>query len=398
MVLSAGLGAVFWWVAARLFSAHSVGVAVAAITTMSLVASLSFVGAGTVLIRDLHAAAGSKVRLAGTAVLASGAVAAVAGTAAGIGAGAVNPALAEIGGSLIGLTVFVIGVALTTMSKVVDEILLGLLRSVLVLSRNALFSVTKIVAVAIAAFLASPDQPLVIYVAWTISIVVSLSVIVPMLRRHWRPSLSFSWVDLKGIAPAAAGHQVLNTTLELPSLAIPAAVGLFAAPATTAQFYMAFMLASAAFFIPTGLSGSLYAVGARRPELMLRQARMTIGLALVATAAAVVGMIVLSEPLLRLFGDAYGDAAGIAPWLAAASIPLIVKDHFQVVARIRFRERLAVVVCGAGAVVELAAATVGLVAGGLPGLAIAWLAAVTVESLVMGSLMLTVARSPARRS
>jgi O-antigen/teichoic acid export membrane protein len=148
------------------------------------------------------------------------------------------------------------------------------------------------------------------------------------------------------------------------------------------------MLASVSFYAPHALSQTLYAVGSRSMELLAEHTRFTAGLSLLSGLATVAGLTVLAEPVLSLFGPQYAEAAPIVPVLAAVAIPILVKDHFTVVYRIRHREHAALALCGGGALLELGAASFGLAAAGLAGLAWAWLLAVAGESLVMGPPLL----------
>src|SRR5262245_44850587 len=52
-LLTAGLGAIYWAIAARLFPAAAVGLGAAAISTMTLLAQLATFGLGTVLMGEL---------------------------------------------------------------------------------------------------------------------------------------------------------------------------------------------------------------------------------------------------------------------------------------------------------------------------------------------------------
>src|SRR5205814_638190 len=52
-VLTSALGFVFWWLAARTYSAEIVGLAAAATSAMSLLGNLAVLGLGTLLIAEL---------------------------------------------------------------------------------------------------------------------------------------------------------------------------------------------------------------------------------------------------------------------------------------------------------------------------------------------------------
>jgi O-antigen/teichoic acid export membrane protein len=391
MVLGSVLGAAFWWLATRIFAPETVGVAVGSLSAMSLVASLSLVGAGTLLVRDIHRAGAQATALVGTATITAGTVAAVVGALFAIVAPAINEELRGLAASPLTVALFAAGVALTTIAGVLDEVLLGLLRAKLRLLRNGVFNVAKIAVLVAFGLVIMVEQPMLIYGAWGLGVLISLAVLAPLALRAWQSRPLFSWTVLRRMAPAAVSHQALNTALGLPAIGIPVAVALMVSPVTTAQFYIAFMLASMSFYAPHALSQTLYAMGSRSVDRLWDHVRVTAGLSFAAGVASVLGMLVLAEPILSLFGPQYAAAAGIAPVLAAVSIPIVVKDHFSVVFRIRKQEGYALTLCALGAAAELAAAVIGLAIAGLAGLGIGWLAAVALEALVMGPAVLRAA-------
>jgi O-antigen/teichoic acid export membrane protein len=392
MVLGAVLGAAFWWVAARLFSPQAVGVAVASLSLMSLVGSVAMVGAGTLLIRDLHQAGTRRNVLAGTAIIGAGALAAVVGIGVALVAPLLNTELADLSASAFSIAIFAAGVGVTTAAAVVDEILLALLRARLRLLRNGVFNVAKLAALAIAGVALGAAGSLGIYAAWVAGVVVSLVWLLPFVRTRLFDGPLFSWAALRELAPSAVAHQALNTAIDLPALGIPVAVALLMPPETTAQFYIAFMLASVAYYLPTALSQTLYAIGARAVDQLWQHARVTIGVSFAAGLSATVGLAVLAHPILSLFGPQYSAVSGIAPLLAVISLPLVVKDHFQIVFRIHRRERFALAALAVGAALEVGASVAGLLIGGLVGLAIGWLVAATLEASFMTPALILIAR------
>lgn len=392
MVLGAVFAAAFWWLATKLYTPHTIGVAVASLSAMALVASLCMVGAGTLLIRELHRPGAQMAALIGTATITAGTVAAIAGALFAIAAPAINPDLRDLATNPLTVGIFAAGVALTSVAIVLDEVLLGLLRARLRLVRNLVFNVGKIVLLVAVSLLVAGEQPVLVYGVWTAGVLISFLVLAPLVARSRRPRPLFSWVLLREMMPGAVSNQALNTALDLPAIGIPVAVSLLVRPEQTAQFYIAFMLASVSFYAPHALSQTLYAVGSRSADQLWEHTRVTAALSMAIGIAAVVGMVLFATPILSLFGPQYVSASGFAPLLAAVSIPIVIKDHFSVVFRIQRREVYAFILCTLGAVAELAGAVIGLLSGGLVGLAVGWLIAVLLEALLMGPPLLHAVR------
>jgi hypothetical protein len=110
---------------------------------------------------------------------------------------------------------------------------------------------------------------------------------------------------------------------------------------------------------------------------------LTFGLSIAAAAAGAIGLAIVGASLLNVLGGAYADAAEALSILAIAAVPMVVKQHFQVLMRIRGQLRNATIACAIGGVLELVGAAVGLTDGGLVGLALGWLAALGLEAATM---------------
>jgi len=177
-----------------------------------------------------------------------------------------------------------------------------------------------------------------------------------------------------------------------PTLGMPAMVALVGTRAEIATFYIAWQLTSLAFFAPLALSQALYTIGARDVNRVGQQARITIGLALVGGIATVAAIWLLSRPLLGLFGKDYEAVAWVVPLLALGVFPLVIKDHYHIMQRIRGNTRRAGGVILLGGVAELAAAVCGLLLFGLLGLALGWIGVLVIEAAFFGRTLVQMIR------
>jgi O-antigen/teichoic acid export membrane protein len=173
---------------------------------------------------------------------------------------------------------------------------------------------------------------------------------------------------------------------------MPAMVALVGTRAEIATFYIAWQLTSLAFFAPFALAQALYTIGARDASRVGEQARITLGLAFVAGIATVAALSLFSHPLLGLFGHDYEAVSWVVPLLALAVFPMAIKDHYQIIQRIRGKTRLAARLLLLGTVAELAAGVCGLVLFGLRGLAFGWLGVLVVEAAFLGRTLAQIIR------
>ncbi len=119
------LGAVFWWLAARQFSQHSVGLAGAAVSAMTLLGFVATIGLGTALIGELPRHRGREHGLINAALLASAATGALLGAAFAMIAPLISSGFDPLRQSWIWVLVFSFGVALTALTIVLDLALVG---------------------------------------------------------------------------------------------------------------------------------------------------------------------------------------------------------------------------------------------------------------------------------
>jgi O-antigen/teichoic acid export membrane protein len=379
------LGFVFWSVAARLFPAVAVGDAAAYASATMLLGSIASLGLGTLLVAELPRHPGKERSLVVAALAAVGVAGTILAGVVAIIASRLSPQLATLIDSVEDIALFATGVALTAIASVLDQVLVGVLRGGLQFTRNTVFSAAKLVLLVLVGVLALEDDGSGIYATWVVGIAVSLALmfVVSAAKRvdlKGRPDFAI----LRTLAPAALSHHGLNLTLQAPGLLLPLLVTAVLTSAGNAYFYIAWMTASLFFAGPGALATVLFAVGVRTPGGLETRMRFTIASSLAIAAAANVGLLAGGQFVLGLFGRAYAENAGETLRLfAIAMFPLIVKNHYVAVSRVRGRTGGAAVWLALGGLFELVLAGAGAQLAGLTGVALGWLAAQCVEALLL---------------
>lgn len=394
-VVTSGLGFVYWWLAAHLFTAESIGLAAAVISAMTLLGTIGMLGLSALLIVELPRYRGREGSLIATALLVSAAAGAVLGLVFALGSAPVLPEFASLTGSPLVVALFAVGVGLTALTLVLDQALIGLLRGGVQLTRNAIFSATKLGALAGIPLLLTPSAT-AIWCTWVFGVVCSLAgllVLAPRAGaspRRWLPA----WSLFRGLRRRAMTHYLLDLSLEAPPLAMPLIVTAVLSPTSNAYFYTASMIAALLAMAPISLANATYAVGAHAPEQLPQRLRFTLALSVLLVAGANVVLFVLADPFLRIFGAAYADEA---VWtlriLSLMVFTRIVLVSYDIVCRLRGRILLATIVVGIGGIVELALAAIGGLLGGLTGFALGWLGGACLQAIVMLPTVVNAARS-----
>ena len=391
--VTSALGFVYWWVAARQFPPEVVGFASALLSAMALLGTLGMMGLGTLLIGELPRRKDDTASLLTTAALVAGAV----GTALGVGfalvASWVSPDFQPLGANPVAVALFALGVALTAVTLVLDQALVGMMRGPMQLGRNFVFATVKLLLLVVFAASVLRTYTLAIYLTWVLGNLVSLVLLVSLGLRQGRPArFRPDRSLLRSFGRAALGHHALNLALQFANLALPLVVTATLSVTTNAYFYTAWMIAGFVFTLPFALTVVLYAVGAADPTALARKIRFTLGVAFLAGVGANAALFVVSGFVLQFFGTTYAaEAKAPLQILALGVFALIIKDHYVALCRIQSRVLVASGRIAAGGCLELAGAAAGAMTGGLTGLTVGWLAAVSVEALLMALPVVRVA-------
>lgn len=379
------LGFAAWWLAARLFAPAEVGLASAAVALMALLATVSSLGLGTLLMGELPRQPERAGPLISTALLCCTGVGLLLGALCGWLAPALAADLAPLASGPLQIGLFSAGVAVASVAVVLDQALVGLLRGGLQLRRNIAFAVGKIVLLPLALLLPG-DRALAIYALWTSSALLSLIGLVRHMPasarpwRAWRPRPAL----VGQLGASALSHHALNLTLQAPAQLLPLVVTATLSAEHNAGFYVAWMLASFVCMVPVSLASVLYSIGVGRPEVLAAKVRTTLAASLAVVIVACAVLVIGTPAILGIFGPHYAaEASWCLRIVALGALPAIVRAHFVAICRIERRTLRAALFTALGGGAELGCAAIGAQLGGLTGLALGWLVAVTAQSALM---------------
>ena len=381
------LGFVYWWLAARQFSPEAVGLASAAISAMTLIGTFGMLGLNTLLIGELSRQKGQEVSLISAALILVGGVGGCLGIVYAFVAPYLSTDFQVLAASIGNVALFAVGVGFTSITLVLDQALIGLLRGGLQLWRNTLFAGVKLAALFVAGLWLSHAVGLTIYATWIIGNAFSLAALAGfvIVKRGWPGRIYLpQWELLRKLGPAALKHHALNLTLQAPPLILPVLVTVLLSATVNAWFYVSWSLSSVANTISVALALTLYAVSSAQPSALARKIRLTLGLAFIACLLANGVLLLGTRQVLGLFGHSYSEqAAWSLRILSLESFPFIIKNHYVALSRIRGQVARTTLLTIATGLLELAGSAVGARLGGLNGLSLGWFAAMCVEAVFM---------------
>jgi O-antigen/teichoic acid export membrane protein len=310
--VTALLGFGFWLIAARILPAVYVGRAAAIVSAMLLIAVVTNLGLGQVLISRLSSrATGRAWSLTVTTSLFVTTLASIAG---GLLAAALLPLLIpELKGSLrlASFAILPLGVAAIACSQVLDYACIAERQARPSFLRNAAAAVLRLVLIGGAAIgpLASATWLLAIWVISFLAIDLHGIVrILPSLGHDFELTLAGWRRELAEIRRLIAGHQGINLGSQASAYLLPVIVSARLGPTDNAYFYATFMLATGLFFIAPAISNSLFAEGAHHPDRLQNDlGRAGRYIAFIAVPPALF-LLIAGPTLLGFFGADYADA------------------------------------------------------------------------------------------
>ncbi|HEU5226844.1 MAG TPA: oligosaccharide flippase family protein [Ktedonobacteraceae bacterium] len=387
MLVTSLSGFAYWWVAARYFSTEAVGLASAATSALMLISTFCLLGLGTLLITEIPRNEGKAGPLISTALLFVGGVGFVVGLICALLITFISPSLHPIGDDIPNIVFFGFSIAIASVTSVVDQVTIALLKGSLQFWRNVIFSLAKLVLLYIVGRWLSDETGMTIYATWTIGTILSL---LPLLvlavwkNRHKMSNFLPQQSLLRKLGASAFQHHILNLIIQAPTRILPVLATALLSTSMTAWFYIALMIANFVFSITLSLTTVLHATNAAERSTLGQKARLTIFLGAFTSAVTCVVLLVGAHPILRFFGESYAEqAAWPLRLLALGAFPLIIKNHYIAIRRIKDEITNAMIPIAFGSVLELILAAVGAHVGALVGLSLGWIIALCLEAIVM---------------
>jgi O-antigen/teichoic acid export membrane protein len=379
-VAMSALGFPFWVLAARNYSATTVGESTTIVSAMTLVSGLGQLGMAGVLIRYIPGAGRRSWRLvglsyAGTLLLTLALAAAAAATA-----GLWSPPVSFVAHDWGWFALFVAANLIWTIFSIQDSVLAGLRQTHWVPIENIVFALAKL-ALVVALAVALPHSGIVI--AW---ILPGLILIAPVngaifgrfLPRHVRDtSDSVAQWHFNDIRRFVVGNTV-GATLSLSGVfVLPIVVAGRAGAAHAAYFFMPWTLIYGLALLAASMATSLVVEAAFSESEIVAHARSTLRNLLRVIVPISVGILILAHPLLSVFGPEYArEGTGLLRILAVGAVPNAVVAVGLSIARLRHDGRLVAVAQSTVAIL-----TVGISAALLPS-----------EGIVVAGIAYTVAQ------
>ncbi|MEM7337563.1 MAG: phosphotransferase [Actinomycetota bacterium] len=387
-VVSAGLGFLFWIVAARQYSAADIGLAAAAITAMILISDFAHIGLRTGLVRYIPLVGGNAKDLLIRSYVLAAVVSAIAGGVFLLGLDIWAPALIDLRSSAVGSTLFVLACAFWVLFLLEDSVLLALRQTPWVPVENGVFGLIKILMLFPLAGLAGWAGTYGVFVAWSLPVFAVVIVVNGAIWRYlddqiargmltkrrsypMREVLSYSLVDW-------SATSVRTGVIGVIPLIVLAQLG----EVSNAYFFLAWTIAYSVYLLSANIGDALVTEASYEAEAIDRHTRHSALLSLAVSTPIVIVAVVGAPWILQAFGPEYAEGADtVLRLLLIGAIPNVVSRTY--IGRLRAQKRM-LKALGFESVLSigvLGLSWIGLILWGIDGVGMAWLIALTLAAI-----------------
>lgn len=394
-------GLVFWLVAARLYNADSVGLAAAAIASLTLLGVIANLGLGIGLIRFLPMAGpgDAQTHLINWCLSLTGFMSLVAAAIFLAGLPMWSTALMPLREQPAVLLAFVVFVVFWALHGLQGLIFIAFQRTEFILGKNLLHSLIRVGLVA-ALVVTFPD--LGILYAWAAATIVVVIVVaisfVPRVYPLYRPYFSVLRPPPLSFLRFSLSNGLSTVIQILPATLLPILVVNLLGTWDNVYFYVVWSFGLLLITPSMAFSQSLFAEGSHDERGLARAVRR-IALPLFAiTGIAALVILAAGDKILLIYGRDYSEnGAPLLRLMAIASIPAMISNVYLAVLRVR-RETIRILVAvGLLSTSTLISAYVLLQHWGITGAGASWLIGQTAVASVALIHWLTV-NTKSRRS
>ncbi|MFF8676404.1 lipopolysaccharide biosynthesis protein [Streptomyces sp. NPDC015237] len=381
--VSAVLGLGFWLVAARYYSEEAVGQGSAAIAAMRLLASITATTMIGAVVRFVPRAGRATGPLVWRAYAASSVVVAVAAVVFLLTLDLWGASYAPLGTAAMG-TLFVLACVAWALLTLQDGVLTGLRKAEWVPAGNAVFSVGKLVLLAV---FAASLPVLGIFVSWAVAIAFSTVPLGWLIFRRLIPRQAEADRDVEPPEPREMGRFLAGDSLgALFSLAminlLPVMVAVNFSAAQNGYFYVAYTVGGTMEFMAINMASSLTAHASHDPRRLADGIRGALRRMTVLLVPVVLFLVVFAPQILAPFDEDYAEhGSTVLRLLALGALPRIVVELYIGVLRVQGRTGVLAAVQGAMCVLVLGSAAMLFTPAGISGAGWAVLVSMTVVAL-----------------
>ncbi|PKK86505.1 MAG: hypothetical protein CVT48_00785 [Thermoplasmata archaeon HGW-Thermoplasmata-1] len=344
-VVGAGMGFLFWMVAARYYDSGDMGLAIGLISAAGLLTSVSRLGLDASIVRFLDKERDKKGFI-NTCLTVVGAATLLLACIYLLGLNIWGSKLLFVRENPLYVVAFIVFTGIYGVLPILNNVYVAMRDTKYTFLQNTIFSAGKIPLPIIMAPLFSIFG---IFGSWgialTAAVLVGLFVFTRKVVPGYVPYPTFKKEMARDVFGFSAGNYVASLLAGAPALALPLIILHFLTPAENAYYYVAFAVAGMIFIIPGAFSTSLFAEGAAREERFLQNLKKAMKHTYLLLIPAVAVVAIFGKWALRLFGAEYSESGHILlALLSLSGLFMGATSFYGTYLRIKIRIREMVVV------------------------------------------------------
>ncbi len=397
-MISAGMGMVYWFIAARMFPDALVGRNAAVISQLALISFLAQFSLQAAMVRFVPAAGRAARRFVINAYVISFISCGVCGAAALLGQRWLNPVNPILNFDLAQSLYWVLIMAVWGIFTVQEGVLIGLRKPMWVLVQYVLYNGAKIGL--LFAFLRQSQggqtaQPYSLFMSWTLAVPVIVLLINWVIFKHLLPNHMANTADVvppmgsqvrKFVMGDYAGLLFSETTFRL----LPTLVVTVLSDSANAYFNQSWQLSMPLYMIAANMAASFTVSAAADPGRLEEYGRRMIAQMVKLLVPFALVLAVAVPYILGIYGKAYAaEGTMLMRLLLVSVIPAIINTWYIGYARAQNRVLWMVLNQALLCVLVLSLSYVLLPKLGVTGVGVAWL---TAQSIVAVSVALRIFR------
>ena len=381
--LGALLGFVFWAAAARFYSTVDVGIATAAIAAMGMLGAISHLGLGLGLVKYLPGSGSRGNPMINTSLTLSLLTAILVSLIFILGIQIWSAELGFLRENIIYFLLFIFFAAATALGNITDNIFVAERRAGFVTARALFFSLGKLV---LAVLLALTLNSYGILNSWGIvlivSLLISLLVFLPRVRRGYLPRPSFQWREAAGLVRFSIFNNISLLLWSVPAWVLPLLMLNLLGAEANAYFYIAWTIGAALATVPTSVATSLFAEGSNEEKELEGKTIRSLSLVILVLIPVAVLIVVLGDKLLLLFGREYAENSfRLLQVVTIALFPLTVNQVYFSILRVQKRMKALVGAIAFTAAITIVVSLILLPYYGISSAGLGWLAGQAIIAL-----------------
>lgn len=387
-VITSGIGYFYWILAAHIYTAYDVGLASAFISAMTLTSIFTTQGMGTAMVQLLPKRKTDREwSLTFNLCLTLGISTSLFG---GIIVALVLPFLSSQFAIANYYTayifIFIAGVALCTVTTLLDQTFVAERSSGNMAVRNAAFALLKLLIMIPLIHIGS----LGIFSSWVLALAITIifaaSILIPRLKRRYHLAIHGAREQIRPLLSSFTGNHFISIGGILPMYLLPVFVAIRLSATDNAYFYTTWMMCSVFFMVSPSVATALFSEGSRTVSNIMAKARSSLKIISLLLAPILVVFLLGGHYLLSLFGSNYPQHGSVLLILLAVSAgPDAVTNIYVSLLRVQGRLQSAALLNLGMATITLVLAWFLLPTLGIAGAGWAWLIGQSAGSVVVGA-------------